>query len=137
MQQPSYYSIIPASVRYCKEITGDEKLLFSELTCLANKLGYCYASNRYFAELYGVSKKTITRRLTKLKDHGFIKIIIDKNEKKEVIGRRIYLLDLPTADNVPTPGDSSEAPPADNTVPTPRDKVGDSPMDKNLPIKYY
>ena len=49
--QPSYYSIITANVRYDNRLTDSEKLLFAEITSLSNKYGYCTASNNYFAKL--------------------------------------------------------------------------------------
>ncbi|MBN2833620.1 MAG: helix-turn-helix domain-containing protein [Candidatus Delongbacteria bacterium] len=121
IQQPNYYSILPVSVRYCKEITGDEKLLFSELTCLANKLGYCYASNKYFSNLYGVTTRTIISRLAKLQQYGFIKIIIDRNDKNEVVGIRIYLQDLPEIKVL-----------EDKPVHTPTESNFDTPIEKTM-----
>ena len=129
IQQPNYYSIIPASVRYCKEITGDEKLLFSELTCLANKFGYCYASNTYFANLYNVSPRTITRRITKLKECGFIKIVIEKDDMNRFKCRRIYIINQQEENN---PVDNIVHTPIDNSVYTPVDKNVRTPIDKSV-----
>ena len=77
MPDPNYYSILTADIRYNKNIKDSEKILFSELTALANKNGYCHVSNKYFADLYNVSIRTIQNRLKKLKDYGFIKIDLE------------------------------------------------------------
>jgi DNA-binding transcriptional regulator YhcF (GntR family) len=87
-EKPNYYAIIPAKVRY-SSLKPNAKLLYGEITALSNKLGYCYASNNYFAELYGVSKNTVSRWLSDLKKLGFITIEIQRNEKKEIIKRII------------------------------------------------
>jgi hypothetical protein len=57
--KPSYYAIIPANVRY-SNLKPNTKLLYGEITALASKEGYCFASNRYFADLYDVTKNTIS-----------------------------------------------------------------------------
>lgn len=91
MTQPSYYAIIPADVRYDKNLKANEKLLYGELTCLSNKFGYCFASNAYFAELYGVSDRTIRDWLSNLEEQGYIRR--DLNQKTETnVERKIYIL---------------------------------------------
>ena len=67
---PSYYAVIPASVRYCKDLKYPERLLYGEITSLINKEGYCFATNRYFAELYGVIKETVSRWISNLEKLG-------------------------------------------------------------------
>ena len=68
----SYYAVIPATVRYCADLTANAKLLYGEITALCSDKGYCWASNDYFAELYGVSGRTIQRWIESLEEHGFI-----------------------------------------------------------------
>lgn len=88
-EQPSYYSIITANVRYDNRLTDSEKLLFAEITSLSNKYGYCTASNNYFAKLYQVVKETISRRISKLQSLGYLKVELVKQDN-EVKLRKIY-----------------------------------------------
>ena len=37
----SYYSVIPATVRYDNRLKPAEKLIYGEITSLTNKKGYC------------------------------------------------------------------------------------------------
>lgn len=92
----SYYAIIPATVRYSKILKANEKLLYGEITSLSNKNGYCYAQNRYFADLYNVSIETVSRWLSNLQKCGFIQMEVKRNENKEVIARYIYIVDVPS-----------------------------------------
>ena len=89
---PAYYSILTADVRYSKELSDFEKLLFSEISALTQKDGYCTASNAWLASLYGKTKETISRCISKLKKLGFIEVVEVWNDKKEVILRKVYLL---------------------------------------------
>ena len=59
-EKPNYYAILTAEVRYNKDLTPNAKLLFAEITALENMNGQCFASNRYFADLYGKSKTSIS-----------------------------------------------------------------------------
>ena len=91
----NYYSIIPATVRYDTRLAPAEKLLYGELTALSNKDGFCYAKNRYFAALYNVAVGTVSRWLSNLQKFGYIVIEIIRNNKKEIVERRIYISDNP------------------------------------------
>ena len=118
-EKPSYYSILTADVRYCKELSAQEKLLYSEITALANRKGYCWASNNFFADLYGLSKETVSRQISNLAKHGFIHVsIIYFDDSKQIKERRIYLSE--THKNA----DISDAD-------TPIDKNADTHIDKN------
>ena len=89
MEQPSYYAILSANVRYDKNISDKAKLLFADITALSNKNGYCTASNNYFAELFDVKKETISRNISSLEKNGHVKVEL-VYRGKEVIQRRIY-----------------------------------------------
>jgi hypothetical protein len=49
---------------------------------LANKSGYCWASNDYFGELYDVHQTTITEWIAELKKKGFISFTVKGNNRK-------------------------------------------------------
>ncbi|WP_220468644.1 helix-turn-helix domain-containing protein [Staphylococcus coagulans] len=90
--QPNYYSIIPASVRYDKDLKPMEIIMYGEITALANKYGYAYASNSYFAELYQVHKKTVSNWINHLKEKGYIRTVVTRNEDMSVKDRKIYII---------------------------------------------
>ena len=90
-----YYSIIPATILYNKELKANEKLLYAIITSLANKEGYCFASNKYLAEKLDVNPKTISSWISDLKNRKFIIVEVIRNENKQIIQRKIYINDTP------------------------------------------
>lgn len=82
MENPNYYAIIPADVRYDKTLSASEKLFYAELCALANKKGFCYAKNSYFAKLYDVDERTIRRWLEGLKDRGYLDVFEEDGDRK-------------------------------------------------------
>lgn len=113
----NYYAIIPATVRYDKKLKPAEKLLYGEITALANKNGYCFAQNRYFAELYDVSIGTVSKWISHLQKLGYILIIIERNEKNEIISRKIYINDIPYCQKRPYPyGQKEQYPMVKNDI---------------------
>lgn len=91
----NYYAIIPATVRYDPDLKPAEKLLYGEVTALANRNGYCFAQNKYFADLYNVTNGTVSKWFSHLQKLGYINIEIKRNEKQEIIARHIYIVDTP------------------------------------------
>lgn len=90
-EKPSYYSILTADVRYNKKLNASEKLLFSEITALSNRYGYCVAGNGYFSKLYNVSDRSVTRWIKHLKECGYLEYVpIYKDNSKEIAERRLY-----------------------------------------------
>lgn len=88
----SYYAIIPANIRYDEDLTPNAKLLYGEITSLCNEKGYCWASNLYFAELYKVSKVSISKWISQLISKGYISSeIIYTEGTKNIEERRLYI----------------------------------------------
>ncbi len=140
LSKPNYYSITPASVRYDKRLKPLARLLYGEITALCNEQGYCWAKNAYFARLYEVDERSVSRWVSDLEAKGYITTkLIYKTNSKEIEKRLIYISDplivknLGDGDkNVITPPDTRITPPTDKNVGTPPDNrviLGD---DKNV-----
>jgi len=95
-EQKNYYAIIPANVRYDKDLPANAKLLYGEITALCNDKGYCWATNDYFAQLYGVTKISISKWISCLIEKGYIySEIIYKDGTKEILNRYLSLVKYP------------------------------------------
>ena len=99
----SYYAIIPAKIRYDKELMANAKLLYGEITALCNDKGICWARNEYFADLYDVSNETISRWISQLNKKKYIKVkMFYKKDSKEIDKRIISINQYPIDENVNT-----------------------------------
>lgn len=67
-----FYAILPANIRYDKSLPANTKLLYAEITALCRTEGYCWATTKYFQELFGVDERTIERWIKKLVDKKYI-----------------------------------------------------------------
>tara|TARA_R110001606_G_scaffold79383_1_gene183319 strand:- start:1316 stop:1963 length:648 start_codon:yes stop_codon:yes gene_type:complete len=114
-EKPNYYAIIPADVRYCKKLKPIERLMYAEITCLTNNKGYCWAGNEYFANLFEISHRSVSRHINQLKNFEFISVSMIRDKSSKVERRTIKL----TKDSV----DTSVAPHR-QSCPTPVDKTG-------------
>ena len=91
-EKPNYFAVIPANVRYDKDLKDKAKLLYGEIAALSNQYGYCYASNKYFAELYNVTPTTISLLIKDLVDKGYIESeIVYKEGTKEILNRYLRI----------------------------------------------
>lgn len=87
LERPNYYAVITADVRYAKNLSASAKLLYGEITALCNKTGTCWASNKYFSELYGVQPTRISEWVRQLAAAGFVtaKVIKSSTGSKRYI----------------------------------------------------
>lgn len=103
-EEPNYYAIIPANVRYDKRLIQGAKLLYGEITALSNQKGYCWATDGYFLKLYKVSKSTIQNWLKSLENCGYIaREVKYKEGSPEIEYRYIRILAYPIPENRNTP----------------------------------
>lgn len=98
-----YYAVIPSTVLFNEKLKANEKLLYAVITALANKEGYCFASNNYLGNLLNVKSHTISNWISELNKMNFVCVEIIRNDKNEIIQRRIYPNDTPYAINMTYP----------------------------------
>lgn len=136
-QQRSYYAIIPANVRYDKDLAPNAKLLYGEITALCNEKGYCWASNQYFAELYNVSDRTIKNWISQLVDKGYIQRSVKYREGTKEIEKRKLLIgsenNFTTLGNyVPDPQENNFTPPSENNFPVNNTSINNTFNNTNI-----
>jgi hypothetical protein len=79
MNTPNYYTVTPAEVRYDKDLSFFEIVLYGEIVALTGRDGHCWATNQYFADLYSQSERTISKSINQLAKNGHIIVEIDKD----------------------------------------------------------
>ena len=86
--QPNYYAIISAEVRYDKSLSANAKLMYAEITALINMNGECFATNKYFSNLYDKSIVTISKWISELVANGYVSTHYKYKEGTKEIDRR-------------------------------------------------
>ena len=109
-RKPAFWAVLPARVRYDPELRPNAKLLYAEITAMADATGYCWASNAYLAELFAISPRTVRELVQSLERKGYLSVeVIRDPSNNAVVERRIWV-DRPTIVEEPaTP--SGENPP--------------------------
>ena len=87
-EQPNYYATLSADVRYDNRLKANVKLLFAEINALCNMNAECFASNKYFADLYDKEKGTISGWISQLVKYEYIAIRYEYREGTREISHR-------------------------------------------------
>jgi len=82
------YSLIPISILRDNRLTSLEKLLLIQIISLCKQKGYCWATNKYFAELNNVSRTTISKSVNNIAASNYINIQYEQqnlnNSKRKI-----------------------------------------------------
>ena len=134
MDNPGFFAILPATVRYDRRLKPAEKIFYAEITSLAERTGYCYASNAYFCPLYDTTERTVQRWVKHLQELGYVAVSYarDGAANQRRISPLIGLVPDVCAENGPdknvgerhpvSAGDKNVAPTPTKMSPTPRQK---------------
>ena len=134
-EKPSYYSIITADVRYDERLKPNEKLLYSEITALSNKYGYCTATNSYFSKLYRADKSTVSRWVSHLEKCGYVQVEQTRDGKR-IVQRKIYPVATPLLTKKSIPYVQKDQYPIDKKVKGNITRVNTTSMNMRERIKH-
>lgn len=88
------WAILPARVRYDRNLSPNAKLIYSEIAAKVNEYGYCFAHNQEFSERFGIKPDTVSSLIKTLEEAEYIRVDVDKNRVNRD-RRRIYLTTKP------------------------------------------
>ena len=129
--EKGYLAIIPSVVRYDKELKPNEKLLYGEISALMDAKGFCWATNKYFAELFDVTPETVSRWIAHLIEKGYAKSkIIYDEDGKTILQRKLWVF-LPVVED-DDPIDKKINRGIDKKIKTPIDEKIKTPIDKKV-----
>lgn len=94
-EKGSYYIVIPSFIRQDKRLSAESKILYGEIAAKCNMSGYCWASNKHFADILGVNMRSIQRYIHELKSLKYIILEAGDND------RRIFLTENSTTNLSP------------------------------------
>ena len=123
----SYYAVIPANVRYDDRLPMGARFLYGEITALCNERGYCWAGNKYFADLYKVTDRTIRTWISSLITNGYIvSDLVYREDSKEVEARYLKVTESTPGKKFPDPMEKNFRTPGKNFPDPPEKKFLDN-----------
>ena len=86
------FGVIPNAILYNEDLSHGEKILYTMISSLCNKNGYCFASNAYLSKILKTSKSTIGLYLKHLEELNYISRDFEEKEGRvNDVERKIYL----------------------------------------------
>lgn len=117
----NFYIVIPVTVAYDMNLSANAKIMYGLISGLTNEKGYCWASNKYFADRLHVSKTAVSLWIKNLREAGYITVEVEyRDESKEVDMRKIWIIKNELASN-----NSNNTPVPAETQPVKEEKYKD------------
>lgn len=89
--QVAYFAVIVAPVLDDRVLADSAKLLYGRITSLADREGYCWATNKALSEVTGCGERTISRLIAQLEERGHIWTEIVPASRTGGRERRIFI----------------------------------------------
>lgn len=74
MTEEKTYLKLDGAMKNVGSIPPSGRIIYAEVCALAQKEGYCFASNKYFSSVYHLTVQSVSRLLNMLKKQGFLEI---------------------------------------------------------------
>lgn len=94
-QRQAPWVVVAPPVLVNGRLSAGEKIVYGRVFGFIEKFGYCRASNEYLGKYIGMSKNTIRNYLSKLYELGYLRYELIRDDKREVVERRIYSTLIP------------------------------------------
>lgn len=94
MKSMKYSLFIPHEILTHPDLDSTEKIIYSEILFLSKKEGFCWCSNAFFADKYGISERHVRTILQKLKSLSLINVQMESSPENPT-GRKIFPLLIP------------------------------------------
>lgn len=75
-----FYCVVPHYILEDPEISSTAKLIYGEISSLANKFGYCYAINKHFSELLKCSDRVVQSSIERLKKAKYLRVEVERSK---------------------------------------------------------
>lgn len=72
--------LLPLQILGVNELTYLERLILILIISLCKKNGYCWPTNKYFTNIFGCTKQTISKSISSLSKYGYIDVEINNQE---------------------------------------------------------
>ena len=84
-----YDSVLPMSIWFNERLEPTSIKLYAITRGLANKYGYCFATNQYLADILKCTTRAVQKWLSTLVEEGYIKIQYDRTGSQTQ--RKVYI----------------------------------------------
>ena len=118
----NYYAVIPVKILSDNTTSSMARLLYGQISSLTNMDGFCWASNKYFADFFGISQRSVSRLVSELAEKEYIKVSIIRDEGTKAVEKRVITLGTT---NLSIPHDKNDDRSHDKIVHPPHDKNGE------------
>lgn len=89
------YGVIPIHIRRNQNISDKAKLLYCEVTASMTDGSYCDKSNKYFADIFGVTERVISGYVKELSDFDTICVEVNGSDRKITVPERMAVFENP------------------------------------------